>query len=495
MNEGNARTRSYFAVIEETEDPLDKDGDWLLVDALAEEHFGVAVGGMHAYREKREWDSVVLRCRRTELRARTNRDYGDRAVWYWVLVAATPGEEDVEAEVVLLGDTEGPPVKVGIRAVRAADEGIAQRLSDWAMLRDSTRSVPTLISGLLDIALRNVSYIAVAAYDVGQGNCNAIVDQHEHPRVLFDFGWPPNFHAGTRPARRPELLACDRHTRAPVVLSHWDMDHWAFAVKRSHYDDRNMSSRATWDSNALERFWIARAPRNEQHQLGPMHMGLYEELAAKELFPGLTALQLWPDSERLIRFTCGWLEACEPADGSDGDRNNTGLAMFVEDVVGDLVLLPGDADFPSIGSLAKLRKRKSRLVGLVAPHHGARISAAALPRAKKGSAAMLVYSVGEGNQYDHPKDAAMAAYRNKGWLDHWTSHRAVCSHGHEAHVLGNRLVPFADASVPRCGCECVPRGSLCLSVMAGKAAAASSASTATGASGMTAVSTYVSASA
>lgn len=480
MAERESRTRAFLAIIEDADEPLNQDGDWLLIDALAEDHLEVALDRRRVPREnRREWDGVVLRCRHTELKARTGRAYGDRSVWYWVLVAATPGEEDVQAEVVLLGDTEGPPMKVGIRDVRIAPEPMARDLTEWAMLMGRAQSVSSFITGLLDIALRGARDVAVAAYDVGQGNCNAIVDQHEHPRVLFDFGWPPNFHAGTRPARRPEMLACDRHARAPVVLSHWDMDHWAFAVRRSQYDARNMSSRSSWDGGALERFWVARAPRMKEHQLGPMHMGLYEELTAKELFPGMSALQLWPDSVHRIRFACGWIEACEPADEGPGDRNNTGLAMFVEDSRGDLVLLPGDADFRSIGSLAKMRKRKSRLVGLLAPHHGGRISADALPRAKKGSAAMLVYSVGEGNQYGHPKEEAMAAYRKKGWLDHWTSHRVDCPHGHAAHVLGNRLVPFPHGPVPRCGCECAPGGFLCLSVIAGKAPAASAAAPAT----------------
>src|SRR5213075_273082 len=97
--------------------------------------------------------------------------------------------------------------------------------------------------------------------------------------------WPPNFNARTRPDKRPDLFSCQRHCVAPIVLSHWDMDHWAYAVQTTTFDSTNISSRPKWNPAALHRFWIARPPEKEAHQLGPMHMKLFEALRSAELLP------------------------------------------------------------------------------------------------------------------------------------------------------------------------------------------------------------------
>ena len=493
----SSNSRSFLAIVE-VADESDPDTEWAIVDAVAEDSLGLVLRSVRGdptnESSEDEWDVLALRCRTQALMER-NVVTDNRAIWYRVEVARHPSPRDIEAEVVLLGDTEGEPPKVGIRQIEQAERRVASELTAWAMLMRERRSAENFISGILDLALEGVDEdIAVAAYDVGQGNCNAIVDTYEHPRVFYDLGWPPNFNARTRPQRKPNLFSCQELCVAPVVLSHWDMDHWAYAVRSTTFDSPKISSRANWNDAALRRFWLARAPQQQAHQLGPMHMKLFEALRKVELLPGLPALQLWPDRTRRIRFRHGWIEACAPLDGSAGNRNNSGLAMFVVDRHGHAVLLPGDADFSSIPTLrgwwrpraaemlattfeawwrrgfdGLLRETlalwwRSRLVGLVASHHGGRVDPRYVPRPLEGSPATLVISVGDGNNYGHPKQEALSAYATRNWRELRTSSRIPCpGPDRHAHELGNRLIPFPKAPLPRCGCGCVIDGRLCLS--------------------------------
>lgn len=450
-----AESRGFYAIIEPG-DESDPDGEWAIVDAIADSALHHVIDDSPESPD--EWDVLTLRCQRVALQNRRVAS-NDRSIWHHIQVSTQLSPNDIDAEVVLLGDTEGAAPKVGTRSIEPVDRDTARALTSWAMLTGQRRSPIGLIAGLLDLSFEGVGEIAVAAYDVGQGNCNAIVDVYEHPRLFYDFGWPPNFNAGTRPSWKPDFLSCETHCVAPVVLSHWDMDHWAYAVRSSSFDSTSISSRANWNEAALRRIWIARPPQEVAHQLGPMHMKLFEALKKTHLMPGLAAIQLWPEDTKRIRFQRGWIEACTSTDGSIGDRNNSGLAVFVVNERGHTILLPGDADFRSIPTLRRFRAPK--LVGLVASHHGGRIDGAHVPRPLRGSSATLVYSVGANNCYGHPKEAAKAAYVSRKWNEHRTSTRIACEHP-QTHDLGNRLLLFPNARTPRCGCDCVSNGRLCL---------------------------------
>lgn len=250
---------------------------------------------------------------------------------------------------------------------------------------------------------------------------------------------------------------------APVVLSHWDMDHWCYAIKSSTFNPGSLMTRHEWKPEALRRFWITRAPRTEEHKLGPLTMAFYDALRATHLLPGMSSVLLWPESSRRIAFSAGWLEACRHDGTKDvpNDRNNNGLAMFVRpDPKGPAILLTGDADFPCIPSLSRLRK--TPLAGDVAPHHGSRISGRHVPRPKKGSPARLVMSVGNLNTYGHPKLEAIQTYHDHGWVSSGTNDRHDCDCDTVAHQHGNTILKFGKGPDPACGCDCVPNGHMCL---------------------------------
>ena len=80
------------------------------------------------------------------------------------------------------------------------------------------------LSALLTPALE-ADFINVL--DVGQGNCNALWKTAGNALLYFDAGGGVLQHAGTFPAGRGFCEA----NEAPVILSHWDWDHWSSALR------------------------------------------------------------------------------------------------------------------------------------------------------------------------------------------------------------------------------------------------------------------------
>jgi len=101
------------------------------------------------------------------------------------------------------------------------------------------------------------------------------------------------------------------------------------------------------------------------------------------------------------------------------DRNDSGLALIVhgEESTGSRreVLLTGDAAYDRIPEVTK----KTHFGAVVASHHGAVVNSIAevKPTAKGGS---LVYSVGMGNHFCHPRLQAELAYLQAGWVPNAT---------------------------------------------------------------------------
>ena len=81
--------------------------------------------------------------------------------------------------------------------------------------------------------------------DVGQGSMVAVF-ANAQPRLFFDYGWPLSFYAATAPAR-PTPPAPDA---APVVLSHWDFDHWSFPFAGF------VGGMPTWMPGEVDREWL-----------------------------------------------------------------------------------------------------------------------------------------------------------------------------------------------------------------------------------------------
>lgn len=271
--------------------------------------------------------------------------------------------------------------------------------------------------------------VSVAVYDVGQGNCNAVVNSHFMPVVYYDFGRPLSFNNNTAPSPWPKFCFTER---PPIILSHWDFDHWAGAKL----------GKGQWHPEAIHTPWIA--PRQ---YLSPNHLKFVIELIKN------SSLFYWPTALNSMSTSFGEIVRCSgPSNGLKEERNNSGLALFattdnhLQNRSMVSVLLPGDAEFQYITS-----RNTYSLVGLVASHHGAKISFA--PPAAKGG--KLALSVGSGNCYGHPQSQALSHYSASGWQNQVsTSNRIACPSGLTSST-GNIHLPLGVAKKlplsPPCG--------------------------------------------
>ena len=312
---------------------------------------------------------------------------------------------------------------------------------------------------------------AIAVYDVGQASMNALVNAFEHPVMFFDFGWPAAFNTTSIPKTLKyfnpmSLERDDINVRTPVVLSHLDWDHWAYAYQ---------SGRAKWDPkigawvtvptyrpDAIKRPWLMRRPQLTAHKLGPSHIHFVDTLSKTKLDLGGIALNFWPEKKQELNLGGCTIFSCNPASGSRNLpsflRNNQGLGMLIFDShSGSRTLLPGDADYPSIPDFAK-----QRLTGLVATHHGGKVTKGSIPNATAHG--RMVFSVFPGcySNMPHP-DVESEAYL-KGWHIARTSERVDCfriNTPKKQIKCGNRLIRLAQET-PQCGCNRVPNGCLCI---------------------------------
>jgi len=240
----------------------------------------------------------------------------------------------------------------------------------------------------------------LAVYDVGQGNANAILSEGRIPTLYYDLG------AGVYRNQRttPYPLAFCFTAKPPIVLSHWDADHWAGAYAFVVGDKYP----------ALERTWIA-----PDQTVGPVHVAFaYDVLINGGKFfiysasigdVGIAPLL----DDRQIKFTLG----------KGPDRNDTGIVLAVEEInhrPHRSWLLTGDCDY--LYFVNELHPNSP--VGIVVPHHGADLDPRTLvPTPPTGANyKRLIYSFGPNNRHGgtkvrHPTDQGMAIHNSVDW-DH-----------------------------------------------------------------------------
>ncbi|NTZ05061.1 hypothetical protein [Burkholderia metallica] len=414
----------------------------------------------------------------------------------------TPSDTTRRAEIALLGmaDDGQPPPPVHISFIGTAPAGVSKRvragLSSVTFRKSVARSAVTgpgkplkgkaLLREILEWRVAHEDKVFAAVYDIGQGSASAIVDHNEHPLVFFDIGKPISVFDYTRPRNAPRFLYCDQQKmtegpgwfHAPVVLSHWDFDHWAGILERFYVTkdtSGNKYARLTIVPGALERFWIA--PYQEHLGLGVTHLELIRQLLKTvNGASGLTALQYWPNNLATLPFSHGVIVKAHP-DADVGNtsselRNNSGLVMLITPTEERLVeegivdkptalLLQGDARCESI----PIDWSSVELAGLVVSHHGGKMGIA--PNAPRGGPhSKVVCSVGKVHPvhktkpYGHPHPDALTAHAKAGWnvntftyqrIQPWTSDKK----------LGNYVLSL-DNEFPCCGCNCASVGNLSL---------------------------------
>jgi len=232
-----------------------------------------------------------------------------------------------------------------------------------------------------------------ACFNVGQGNCNAICDTNAMPLIYYDFGGGVLGNSKTYP-KNMRFCLCNQ---PPILLSHWDMDHWISGV----HEPISQNS-----------FWIA--PR--QHPIGLSHVKF-----AKSLHDN-GKLLLWPKNQQNINTPIGKIVKL-PA---HSNRNYSGLIMIAQtkwrktkksQPLIDNILFSGDAPYYRIPGI-----RAYNFHSVVATHHGGKFKDQA-PKAH--STHTIAYSYGDGNSYSHPKNSAINKHSRAGW-----SHRLDTLNGH-----------------------------------------------------------------
>ncbi|WP_440465631.1 hypothetical protein ACKI1H_16640 [Pseudomonas sp. YH-1] len=315
----------------------------------------------------------------------------------------------------------------------------------------SLAHLPTLTTKQLESELSTAVADLLAVYDVGQGNANALLSYARIPTHYYDLGAGVYRNQHTT----PYPLAFCFTMEPPILLSHWDADHWAGAY-------------AVMVNNtypALKRKWIA-----PMQDVGPLHIAFAHDVIRNggEFFiydpaPGeIGNAALSP--QRRIRFMRG----------EGADRNGTGIVLAIEEpnhVPARSWLLTGDCDYLYfMESLAPLPP-----VGLVAPHHGADLDKASpIPKPPADvDYKRLVYSFGPGNKHgksvQHPTSEGVSAHNSADW-DHnrWSLLKpgspapggdilATCDHA-PGSVRGGALIgwdtPPSIAHTPCGGTQC-----------------------------------------
>lgn len=243
---------------------------------------------------------------------------------------------------------------------------------------------------------------AVGVMDVGIGNCNMLLDQNLDPMAYYDVGLPLFFYGNSAPAglRAPAWAGpiLNNHTTGvavPVILSHWDWDHWRLGRVA------NMQNHA----------WLI------PHQArGP---------AANNFLHTLTNVVVYGGAPATVG--AGYMIfQCNPAGAAVGAflLNNSGLALRMDillptaDATVHSLYLTADANFSSLPFPAA-----ANTTAIVTVHHGSNNHGAAadLPAQAAGyvNNGRIAYSYGVRlngtHPYGFPVAQTVTAYHNAGW--------------------------------------------------------------------------------
>lgn len=258
------------------------------------------------------------------------------------------------------------------------------------------------LSAILD-ALPAVAGAVV--HDVGQGSANALFDDSGKAAIYFDTGRAGKAKGGVARggAKVPsapaglQLCACGGPL---VVLSHWDVDHWAAAEDAG--------------GDLLKSNWVV-----PSQVLG----GKHAKFAARILHSG-GSIFVVKRSSKPKSIMAGsqnvYIKYGKGRYNSARYRNDSGLVLTVHINAPSgrqTLFFPGDAKY----SMCDVPPPEVDL--LVASHHGADPGGQKrLPGPKDKGRSRLVYSFGHPNKYKHPTKAATLHHQNRGWTDNALNH-------------------------------------------------------------------------
>jgi hypothetical protein len=298
----------------------------------------------------------------------------------WIELALQAGAPESDTQLFYNLFAEPIPIAVTRASGLAPQIDMALKNTDpLAPFPDST--VPD-IAHEIGRATAGHSIEWLGVYDVGQGNCAGLT---AGGRVLLyaDFGGGVLANKKTFPGALTSFCFCGGR-QPPVVLSHWDWDHWSSANR---------------DTRAQQSTWIV--PR--QKPLGHVHGTFIAAVAGAG-----GHFLVWPKGGAKCSTGQISIDQC-----TGSTRNDSGLALTVAPAGGgDPVLLPGDATYRHVPS-----GLGTTFESIVCPHHGGKMHGAKAPRSPGNGYSRLGYSYGKGNRYKHPIRATRREHDKKGWHD------------------------------------------------------------------------------
>lgn len=333
-----------------------------------------------------------------------------------------PAEEDEGWLELELGDPgTGRPVRHYLNLYAAGLERAISSVSRPPPSVEANLTSTTSLRELADAARDEIEAVlqgigaaeAAAIYDVGQGNCNALL-RGAFPVLYFDLGGGVLQNAHTFPQALHEFCFTKE---PPIVLSHWDWDHWSSANR---------------DTRALASTWIV--PRHD-NSLGPVHATFLGKIRSQG-----RAL-IWPQA--VDDISAGDLTVLR-CTGRPKQRNSSGLALLLErqsEGMWARMLFPGDCAYDHVP--------RSRLdyTHVVVPHHGGRTGSTFVPAPDGVTCGRLVYSYGANNSYGHPFPDVVRDHACLWATDLRTEARDSSGLGH-IHLYWDEATPDAH---PPCG--------------------------------------------
>lgn len=301
----------------------------------------------------------------------------------------------------------------------------------------------------------------LAAYDVGQGNANALLNpaitSNNRPTLYFDVGCGVYANRGTTPY---PLTFCF-NWKPLIVMSHWDSDHWMGVCVPGHPNQ----------VAGLGLNWVAPKQNITTH-----HKTFALDIIAKggsiRIYnpPALTVGTAFLGPGEQIRFTRG----------TRAGRNHSGIVLSVEKQIAGVWnswLLTGDCDYRYFAHLAI-----HEAVAVVVPHHGARPVTAnpaplAIPANGVPGYVRAVYSFGPSNKQagvQHPTPEAVTLHVASNWSHGgvWAANPGDAMPGANTLATSEHALPYARGgclvgwamapAVPviNCGCGCGSNTSL-----------------------------------
>ncbi|MDH1336148.1 hypothetical protein N5D77_25255 [Comamonas thiooxydans] len=409
--------KTIYALIDENSQET-KGGESIVLDGIEKRSFQTSPRKLL----ERDWDPATWLLMVKDPRLigiNLEVDDDSQGNWYEVDFIVEPSEH-ANAELYFLKaneETIPSPVRI-ISAKKINNQKIIQKLRSFSRLSGSPRTSKNQVQILIDNAMIGIQKRMLVVYDVGQANWHALVDVDNCPNtpppvhLFFDFGVPTGWNYSTQPSPPIDPLGSKYvNQEAPVILSHWDMDHWAgAALGQPLYGSRGLV--INWDPRAVaSRTWLV--PNQGRFQSGQKITPTAWRLALA--LHRHRNLLIWPSLMTRVQSISGdWVVKCTPSGTVPRNNNNTGLALFIaqhdSEFSSDYILAPSDAEYVSVYAHMTAI---SRINHLVASHHGGALKVpTAIPIASSGCS-KLAFS--HGAKYGHPAPSAINSHYGHRW--------------------------------------------------------------------------------